>query len=72
MTTMTDTVRYIVTTPEEEQWLVTVGADGVVTYASAYTAPIYWHDEDEVVDAIESGLVNDEAWRDSHSDGWEA
>lgn len=68
MSTLTDTVRYIVTTPDEDQWLVTVGADGVVTYASAYTAPMYWTDEDEVVEAIESGMVNDPEWQEAHSE----
>jgi len=68
MNTLMDTRRYIVTTPDEDQWLVTVGDDGVVTYSSAYTAPLYWNDEDEVVDAIESGLVNDPDWQYTHSE----
>lgn len=68
MTTMTE-YRYIVTTPEEWAWVITV-TDSGVTYTGGGTT-YAWHDEDEVVDAIESGLVDDDQWLDEHN-AWEA
>ena len=68
MSTMTE-YRYIVTTPDDWGWQVTV-TDSGVTYTDGQ-ATYYWHDEDEVVDAIESGLVDNDAWRDEHN-AWEA
>lgn len=67
MSTMTE-YRYIVTTPDEWGWQVTV-TDAGVTYTDGQ-ATYYWSDEDEVVDAIESGLVDDEQWRSEHN-AWE-
>lgn len=68
MSTMTE-YEYIVRTPDDWGWYVTV-TDSGVTYTSGGTI-YYWHDEDEVVDAIESGLVDDDEWRDNHNQ-WEA
>lgn len=68
MSTMTE-YSYAVYTPDDWGWLVTVTDNGV-TYTSGGT--VYsWHDEDEVVDGIEWGLVDDDEWRDAHN-AWEA
>lgn len=68
MSTMSD-IEYIVYTPDDWGWYVTVTDNGV-DYTCGGTI-YHWHDEDEVVDAIESGLVDDEEWRIEHN-VWEA
>lgn len=68
MTIMND-YEYIVRTPDDWGWYVTVTDNGV-TYTAGGTI-YYWHDEDEVVAAIESGLVDDDEWCATHNE-WEA
>lgn len=57
---------YVVLDPDEMEWRVRV-AGGTVYFRDPVSLFTYrWHDEDEVVAAIESGTTDDEEWIDSH------
>ena len=68
MTTMTDIVRYLIVAPDDEVWEIAVDGSQVM-YSNGQGNLFYWNDEDEVVEAIESGLISDE-WITDHND-WE-
>ena len=59
---------YGVETPDGGIMLVSADGEGGATYLIGDGQVRHWHDEDEVVEAVEAGLVDDEEWLTTHND----